>query len=237
MKRLIELPRLRPASVATLPAAALCALLGAGCGKNLAPQITSLTANPTCSPLSPSGPGGYVDVTLSARATGGNPKSQPTGVNAPLDMTWDFGDGGTDQNKSLVFHRYTASGTYHVTVTVKDKDGDADERGVDVRVLTAEEAIIAQATKDEVVTVSSGGSVIGYDAHFSATASSACNLSPLETQFLYEWNFGDNTPLQRGEQVVHRYAATGGPYNVTISVTMLNSDSTKQVDLPGVAIP
>lgn len=54
-----------------------------------------------------------------------------------LTYAWDFGDGWTGHGITAL-HTYTAPGTYTVTVTVTDPQGEQDRASVTVRALTSE---------------------------------------------------------------------------------------------------
>jgi hypothetical protein len=95
-----------------------------GCEEALAPQITQFVLDPACEVMTVHADGVYLDVQYFARASGGDRFDDPTGTNAALEFTWDFGDGQKVKNKVGGFHRYTQAGSYTVRLTVKDKDGD-----------------------------------------------------------------------------------------------------------------
>jgi PKD repeat protein len=54
--------------------------------------------------------------------------------------TWDFGDGSSASGLSAT-HRYTAAGTYRVTLTVTDDDGGVGKATTTVTVQTVQQAI------------------------------------------------------------------------------------------------
>jgi len=47
-----------------------------------------------------------------------------TGGDTPLNYEWDFGDGSVNSTLINPVHQYTSFGTYTVTLTVTDADGD-----------------------------------------------------------------------------------------------------------------
>jgi hypothetical protein len=44
--------------------------------------------------------------------------------NKPANITWNFGDGNNSGNETIFFHAYAAPGSYNVTLTITDIDGD-----------------------------------------------------------------------------------------------------------------
>jgi len=126
--------------------ACLVLAVAVGCSKkvNLMPVFTRIEANVECG-IAP------VDVQFTAFVTGGDPTANPTGSNAPLNISWDFGDGGTASG-SITSHRFTEPGGYSVLATVTDDDGDRDTISVFVEVQS--DSLFIQASADTTVTAS-----------------------------------------------------------------------------------
>jgi len=140
-------------------------------------------------------------VSFTANVAGGNP---------PFTYSWNFGDGNTstDQNPS---HTFTIAGTYNVSVTVQDFDGDI-----------ASDIVVVQAASDSQPVA-------------NASASPSSGVAPLTISFFgsasggdlplsYQWNFGDGSPVSTLQNPTHTYVA-GGTYNVTLIVQDLDGDS------------
>jgi hypothetical protein len=86
---------------------------------------------------SPSGPG-PLDVTFDA---GGS-----SGPNPIVRFRWDFGDGAvSDTASETAPHRYVATGSYFVTLTVTDSVGDADSTQLLVSVADAIQTVATAA--------------------------------------------------------------------------------------------
>lgn len=79
-----------------------------------APQVAPLKLKLTATPTSGLNP---LSVTFNAIVTGGT---------QPYIINYNFGDGTTYQGQSLI-HTFTSSGTFNVTVTVTDANGNAVE--------------------------------------------------------------------------------------------------------------
>ncbi len=135
-----------------------------------------------------------VAVNLTATASGG---TQPY-----VSFTWDFGDGSAGSGNSVA-HVYATSGTYSVTVTVKDSAGVT---------ATSPSHSVAIAARLQVSSVHAvpNPSEAGYSISFSATTSGG--VSPVSCN----WNFGDGSPVAFGCSIAHVYANAA---NFTATVT------------------
>src|SRR5205809_818288 len=137
-----------------------------------------------------------VAVNLTATASGG---TQPY-----VSFVWDFGDGSTGSGNSAA-HVYTASGTYSVTVTVKDSAG-----------ITATSASYSVAVSARLqiysVLVVPNPCEAGYSISLSATTSSG--VSPISCN----WNFGDDSPSSSRCSITHVYANAAN-YTATVTAT------------------
>lgn len=217
-------------------AAAIFVVALAGCSEDLEPEISLLQAQPACVVLPEAAGSAFADVTFVMRATGGNVFGDPTGANIPVKVVWDFGDGQTANDASLVVHRYTQPGSFPVTVRVEDKDGDTAEQSITVDVKTVDQAITVEPT----TTITEGfenGVLVGYDVRFVGGANYACASSALDAQFSFEWDFDDGSPSVRGPVVTHRYPLGTGPYDVVVTATVLNTGVAKQHTIVGLTLP
>jgi uncharacterized delta-60 repeat protein len=116
---------------------------------------------------------------------------------------WDFGDGSTATGVAPT-HRYSASGSYDVTLRVTSSGGSADEAGATVT-LTNPPPIASlsgpsAATAGEPARFGSGGST---DPNGELTWS--------------DWDFGDGTPRVAGTDVEHSFERPG-TYTVSLTV-------------------
>ena len=205
------------------PALAVVALALAlpGCEEDSKPKITKFSATPQCDVLktvtkvnldpvdssivSIDTLGVWMEVRFFARASSGNELSDPTGANSPLEWRWNFGDGASTSNDVGPVHRYTASGQYTVTLSVKDDDGDEDTASLEVLVGEAYTDLdilhIDIEPKPELIFTVVAGSVAtdlsqtwgeqilmdGMDMIFDGELQSSCAISGLFQQYMWQW--------------------------------------------------
>jgi len=176
-----------------------------------------------------------------------------------VSYEWDFGDGGTASGMGATY-QYGTPGTYQVTLTVTDENG---QQGVDSQVIQidpAAEVLPEEPTPEPeqptpepeqptpvpeepapapaeppqaVINVEPqvGPYLVGQPIQFDGGFSTGS--SPIEE---YRWDFGDGSERVRGMGVTYAFAAPG-VYNVTLRVTDQNGqrNSTSvviQVDVP-----
>jgi PKD repeat protein len=126
--------------------------------------------------------------------------TDPDGTITAYD--WAFGDGSTASG-TTASHSYAAPGTYPVTLTVTDDEGDTDQLTVDVTVEEPNQlptAAFTAATDAAEVQVDASGST-----------------DPDGTVTSYDWEFGDGGTAT-GATASHVYADPG-TYPVTLTVT------------------
>ncbi|MGN6607604.1 MAG: PKD domain-containing protein [Jatrophihabitans sp.] len=137
--------------------------------------------------------------TASFDATG---SSDPDGTVA--NYAWDFGD-STSGTGALPTHTYTASGTYHVTLTV------TDDRGASTSV-----------THDVTVTVPANqpptASFTATPTNLSVAFDGSASSDPDGSVVGYSWDFGDGSAGASAVTPSHTYA-NAGTYHVTLTVT------------------
>jgi PKD repeat protein/pimeloyl-ACP methyl ester carboxylesterase len=127
---------------------------------------------------------------------------------------WDLGDGTTATGPTTT-HAYLAAGTYNVTLTVTDAQGQIGKSTL--QVLVADEASALPATPSSpsppvVVIRSPDQGVVGQVVNFDARASVADN--PV-TRF--DWQFGDGTGANA--IIVDKVFGAPGVYTVRLTLT------------------
>ncbi|TMI53536.1 PKD domain-containing protein [Candidatus Bathyarchaeota archaeon] len=135
-------------------------------------------------------------VNLMATASGG---TQPY-----VSFIWDFGDASSGSGNSVA-HVYTASGSYSVTVTVKDSAGIT---------ATSSSRSLAVSARLQVSSVHAvpNPTETGYSISLSATTSGG--VSPVSCN----WNLGDGSPPSFGCSITHVYAIAAD-YIATVTAT------------------
>jgi PKD repeat protein len=123
-----------------------------------------------------------------------------------VSYTWDFGDGATATG-SRVTKRYSAAGTYTVTLTVTDNRGATNSASQTITVTSPNQPPVASFT------FSPANPNPGDTVTFDASASS----DPDGSIVSYSWNFGDGN-TGSGVTATHVYSAAG-TYTVTLTVT------------------
>ena len=127
---------------------------------------------------------------------------------------WQFGD-GESAGGELVQHTYTQAGTFVVRLTVKDNDGSADTRTLDITVADNLSPIAA-------FNISPATPRAGQTVTFSGVDSS----DPDGQITRYAWAFGDGG-FGNGALVTHAYLAPGS-YQITLTVTDNDGKQTSQ---------
>src|SRR5207248_1178826 len=148
--------------------------------------------------LTVSGPSSGIigtSISFSAAASGGT---------SPYSFSWNFGDASSGSGNSVA-HVYTASGSYGVTVTVKDSAGIT---------ATSSSRSLAVSARLQVSSVRAvpNPTETGYSISLSATTSGG--VSPVSCN----WNLGDGSPPSSGCSITHVYANAAN-YTVTVNAT------------------
>lgn len=117
---------------------------------------------------------------------------------------WDFGDGKTSTGRTTT-HKYSAAGTFNITLTVTDNDGGKGGAQESVEVANGL-APVARFT----VSPESGA----LDTTFTFDGSGSTDDGNIAA---YEWTFGDGT-TDSGKKVTHKFS-TAGAFTVMLTVT------------------
>jgi PKD repeat protein len=131
---------------------------------------------------------------------------------------WDFGDGSSaDTATGSTSHTYAADGTYNVSTTVTDDDGATASAGP-CPVTVAAPVVTPPNVAPSVVcpTMSASDLVVAFSASGVDTDGSIAS---------YHWVFGDGSTADTATGAVSHTFATGGAYDVVVTVTDDDGDS------------
>ena len=139
-----------------------------------------------------------------------------------VSYEWDYPDvaGNINDTGVTVNHAFNAAGTYRVTLTVRDDDGNQAIAIGFVPVRTTPPVARVTFTPATPNT----GQVVTFDGSTSTDADG--------TIIQYRWNLGDGSPVKTGMAITHAYN-TPGVYPVTLTVT----DNDGAIDVTTVAVP
>ncbi|HKN64645.1 MAG TPA: PKD domain-containing protein [Gemmatimonadaceae bacterium] len=115
---------------------------------------------------------------------------------------WSFGDGGSAVNTVSPSHSYTADGSYTVTLSITDGDGQTTNISHDV-------SVVASKPPTASFTSSCAGRSCGFDGNGSSDDLGIVSRT---------WTFGDGSSAANVVAPNHSYAANG-TYSVSLTVT------------------
>ena len=125
---------------------------------------------------------------------------------------WSFGD-GTNATGKEVTHSYDYGGEYLIRFSVKDKAGRTNETQTIININSPPIAYFSfnppSPTTDN---------TIKFDASLSS------DPNPFGTIKTYEWDFGDNNPVERGKFAEHKYKKEG---NYTVKLNVIDDKNLK----------
>lgn len=164
------------------------------------PPVASFTATPLS---------GTAPLTVSFDASASTPPAGATIVS----YEWDFGDGNIGAGET-VDHTYASEGSFTVSLTVEDSNGNTDNETVTITVdPTPSEDPVAAFT----ATPTSG--TVPLEVAFDASTSTPPDG---ETITSYSWDFGDGS-TGSDETTSHTFT-TAGTYTVTLTVVASNGN-------------
>ena len=133
--------------------------------------------------------------------------STANGASVITDYSWDFGDGYSDSIPNTT-HIYNTPGTYSVTLTVTNSNGQADFE-------LKTNYIVVKPAPTTSFSVNGLGCTVPLTVGFINTGSSGANYS-------YSWNFGNTQTSTLGIPPAQTYS-TAGTFNVSLTITNVTS--------------
>ncbi len=172
---------MKRACVLLLPAMLFIVLATSACNDESKPIFTRVVATPACG-VAP------LEIETYSAVSGGNESGDPLGGTNNLDITWNFGDGGTG-NTAINYHRYLDPGEYTIIVTATDPDGNIATSSVPVTVIA--DSLVIMAESD----VPDGNVTVGQTVQFGLTAAN-CDIDYPATpgdavKMVFRWEMGD----------------------------------------------
>lgn len=142
-------------------------------------------------------------------------KLSQIGTGKITKYTWNYGDGTkTDQSLS-VKHTFSKAGTYEVTLSVSDQDGNLDEATLEVTVIEEGNLPVAVITTTPAATAGTITGAVPLAIKFSGTSSTDEDDDIVQ----YDWDFdSDDSIDDSGDTVSYTYPEVG-TYTATLTVT------------------
>ena len=138
-----------------------------------------------------------------------------------LDYSWSFGDGDTSTLRSPK-HMWDAPGSYTVNLTVEDGRGQQGSASLNIEVETlGPDALFSFLLSSDEVSEVRAGTNLTLDASASSSPNGAITN--------YSWDFGDGTSETGENDTVRHSWATGGWFNVTLTVSDSAGESAELV--------
>jgi parallel beta-helix repeat protein len=151
--------------------------------------------------------------------------SADTDATPVADYSFDWGDGSAPtgrQTAPTATHIYAASGTYTVTVTVRDSAGQASQATSEILAF----GVNIPPTAALEVSPSSG------EVNLAVTADASASSDPDDGIVSYTFDFGDGTPVTGSQPTAAHAYRVAGTYTVKATVTDAgggSSHATRQV--------
>ncbi len=140
--------------------------------------------------------------------------------NPPATYQWFFGDSTTNATAENPTHFFTTAGTFTITLTIQDTDGDHD-----TFMQTSYISVATDPTPSAAFTNATSRTIVaGQSVSFTHTGSNG-NLPAT-----YEWYFGDSTGNATVEHPTHTFA-TAGTFTVTLTIRDTDGDFDKVVQI------
>ncbi|MCP4291922.1 MAG: PKD domain-containing protein [bacterium] len=199
---------MKRAQLILLPAVLLVFLAIAGCNDESQPKFTRIRVYPDCG-IAP------MNVEGLAIVSGGNESGDPTGGNNNLEITWDFGDGGSS-NTSIAYHTFTLPGEYNIVATATDPDGQTDSISQMVTVMA--DSLDINTSTNFLGNAATTNDTVRFDLR-----AESCGIDPdVDGDYrnlVFTWHMNDGTDTIMTSHRPHYQFPASGIYDVIVDVT------------------
>ena len=130
--------------------------------------------------------------------------------------TWDFDDNGATSTETAPSHTFSEEGTYTVSLTAEDDDGDTDVETLDV---TVSETGVASVEAGFISAVDAAD----WQTYTFTSTTTFNNIDG--TGATYAWDFDDNGATSDLESPSHTFSGAGS-YEVSLTVTASDGTTT-----------
>ncbi len=155
---------------------------------------------------------GLEDVSIIFDASG---STDPDGD--ALTYVWDFGDGQTAQTMgTTISHTYLYGGTFDVTLTVHDGQGNQASDTTSATVTETNDVPEASASGPYQGIVDTA---VTFDASLSSDFDNLDATLVNDQPLTYTWDLGDGTTVTTSTTTLDHTYSAGGTYNVTLTVS------------------
>jgi PKD repeat protein len=132
-----------------------------------------------------------------------------------VKYTWNFGDGSKSVQSRTVKHAFEEAGTYSVTLSVADADGNTDEALLDVTVTEEGSAPVAKVSTTPAMTSGTVSGPVPLQVVFDGGVSTDADDDIVE----YEWDFdNDGSVDDTGNTASYTYQEVGS-FTALLTVT------------------
>lgn len=105
-----------------------------------------------------------------------------------VKYVWDMGDGSDTKQSSKVTYEYETTGTYEVSLTVYDKDGNTDSTTLELTVIEEGEPPVPSIS----TTPAAAGGVVSGSVPFEVDFDASGSKDPEDDIVDYEWDFDND---------------------------------------------
>ncbi len=141
---------------------------------------------------------------------------------AIVEYIWDFGDGIKDSGL-YESHFYYTAGTYNVTLTVIDNEGESDVDSIEITVNPHQNDSPNAAINVNTMTVE-----VGQYVYFNASESTDLDGTIIE----YTWDFGDGTK-DSGMYSIYFYSSAG---TYSVILTVIDDEGANDIDSVSITV-